>query len=149
MAMIGAARGAGGARDILFGDLTERDWQRILPMVQRLRFEPGTLLVEQGADDAAFYILTEGSVAVLAGASPETEISRIEAPSVFGEVAFFDAAPRSASVRALTEGSAIRVTRDAFLALSDWEPRIAQSMLMDLGRALAGRLRETTQSALR
>ncbi len=118
-------------------------------MIQRLRFQPGTLLVAQGDDDAAFYILTEGSVAVLAGDGAETEISRIAAPSVFGEVAFFDAAPRSASVRALTEGAAIRVTRDAFLALADWEPRIAQSMLMDLGRALAGRLRETTRNALR
>lgn len=149
MAAVDDGRAGQDAPAVLFADLSTQDWQRILPMLQRLRFRAGTLLLRKGAEDAAFYILTEGSVAVLPENHAETEIARIAAPSVFGEVAFFDEAPRSASVRALTDGAAIRVTRDAFGALSDWEPRIAQSILMDLGRALATRLRATTRDALR
>ena len=53
MSVIGAERGAGRPPDVLFGELTERDWQRVLPLMQRLRFQPGTLLVVQGDDDAA------------------------------------------------------------------------------------------------
>lgn len=107
------------------------------------------MIVRRGTLDASFYILTEGDVEVLADDDAVEVIARISAPSVFGEVAFFDEAPRSASVRAATEGGAIRVTRADFFALATWEPRVAQSLLMDLGRALATRLRHTTQAILR
>lgn len=71
-------------------------------------------------------------------------LATIPEGSVFGEISFFDGAPRSAAIRSRTQGSAIRVTRENFDTLAAWEPVIARKMLFDLGRVLAMRLRWTT-----
>ncbi|MCA1671302.1 MAG: cyclic nucleotide-binding domain-containing protein [Actinobacteria bacterium] len=63
--------------------------------------------------------------------------------SVFGELSFFDGRPRSALVRAVTDGQLLRLSFDAFEVLSAKEPVLARSVLLDLGRILAARLRST------
>ena len=68
-------------------------------------------------------------------------MSSIVEGSVFGEVAFFDRQPRSATIGALSDGSMARFTRDAFENLAAWEPVLARRILYELGHALAIRLR--------
>ena len=53
---------------------------------------------------------------------------------MFGEIAFFDGEPRSATIRALGDGSALRITRDRFDNLSGWNPVLARQILIDLGK---------------
>ena len=74
-------------------------------------------------------------------------LATITEGSVFGEIAFFDGAPRSATIRSRSTGSAVRVTRENFETLAAWEPTIARQLLFDLGRILAMRLRWTTGRA--
>jgi CRP-like cAMP-binding protein len=66
---------------------------------------------------------------------------------VFGEMAFFDGAPRSASVYALEQVEVLALHQDAFELLAAWRPRIALKLVMDLGRVLSLRLRQTNQRA--
>jgi CRP-like cAMP-binding protein len=73
----------------------------------------------------------------------------IEPLSIFGEQAFFDGYPRSASVVALTPGELYGIAPDAFEVLSARHPDIARIALLDLGRILSLRLREMTELALR
>jgi len=61
--------------------------------------------------------------------------------TVFGEMAFFDREPRSATVQATTSGTALRLTREAFERLAAWRPVLARRMLLELGRVVALRLR--------
>jgi len=63
---------------------------------------------------------------------------------VFGEQAFFDGLPRSASVRALSDGEVRSLTREAFAVLAAREPELARALLLDLGRILSLRLRQTS-----
>ena len=122
-------------------DLSEADWARILKLVETRRFRAGDDLIRAGDKDDSFYILTSGEVEVTIA---DKVLATIPEGSVFGEISFFDGAPRSAAIRAKTQGSAIRVTRENFDALAAWEPVIARKMLFDLGRILAMRLRWTT-----
>ncbi len=129
----------------LLGDISSDDWNRILKLVETRQFRAGEDLIRVGDKDDSFYILTIGEVnVVIDGADDEIVLATIGEGSVFGEIAFFDGAPRSATIRAQTPGTAVRVTRENFDALAAWEPVIARQLLFDLGRILSMRLRWTT-----
>jgi CRP/FNR family cyclic AMP-dependent transcriptional regulator len=127
---------------IFLADLSSQDWARILKIVSSRVFRPGEDLIRVGEKDDAFYILTQGEVDVTIG---DKVVATIAEGSVFGEISFFDGAVRSATIRAKTNGTAVRVTREDLDTLAAWEPEIARQMLFDLGRILAMRLRWTTR----
>jgi CRP/FNR family cyclic AMP-dependent transcriptional regulator len=129
---------------IFLADLSSDDWARMQKIVKSRLFRPGDDLIRAGDKDDSFYILTEGEVEVTIG---NKILATIAEGSVFGEISFFDGALRSATIRAKTKGSAIRVTREDLDSLAAWEPEISRKMLFDLGRILAMRLRWTTKLA--
>ena len=125
-------------------DLSSDDWARMRKIVKSRLFRAGDDLIRVGDKDDSFYILIEGEVEVSIG---DKVLATIPEGSVFGEIAFFDGALRSATIRAKTTGSAVRVTREDLDTLAAWEPAIARTLLFDLGRILAMRLRWTTKRA--
>lgn len=127
-------------------DLSEADWKKILSVVETRHFRKGDELVRLGDVDDSFYILSSGSVETLLpdGKGNWRALSVIPEGSVFGEIAFFDHGPRSATIRALESGTAIRVTRMNFDHLAAWEPALARTILVDLGKVLSLRLRWLT-----
>lgn len=138
----GSQESKGTLDEIVFlADLSPEEWARILKLLETRIFRKGDALIRSGEQDSSFYILADGEVEVTIG---DKVLAVISKGSVFGEIAFFDGAPRSATIRARTGGTAIRVTQDHFETLAAWEPLIARKLLFDLGRILAMRLRWTT-----
>ena len=68
--------------------------------------------------------------------------------SVLGEISFFDAAGRSALVKARTDGEVAELSHADFEALAREAPGLSRQILFDLGRTLARRLRATTQRSI-
>ncbi len=126
---------------VFLENISKSDWATILKLVETRQFRAGDNLIRAGDKDSSFYILTNGEVEVALG---DKILATIPEGSVFGEIAFFDGEPRSATIRATTNGKAIRVTRENFDTLAAWEPVIARQLLFDLGRIMAMRLRWTT-----
>ena len=129
-----------GARDqlVFLQGLTAKEWSKLYAFAEVRTFLAGEDLVRADDDDDAFYVMTAGSAQVLQGSKT---IGQIAEGAVFGEVAFFDRQPRSATIRALGPGSAARFSRASFEYLAAWEPVLARRMLYELGAALASRLR--------
>ena len=75
----------------------------------------------------------------------EGAFKTIDAPSVLGELAFFDGRPRSATLDALTDVEVVRLDVGAFDRLLEHAPDLAHSMLRDLARILALRLRMASE----
>ena len=121
-------------------DATASDWATIFSYAQVLEVSAGLALVQAGEDDRALYLLIDGTLGVRMPRE-ETAFKSIDAPSVVGELAFFDGAPRSATLDALTDVQVARFDLDCWRRLSDAEPALAEAMLMDLARILALRLR--------
>lgn len=146
-----AATGASSATDLIFlAGLPSEQWKKILAHAQLVHFHRGQDIIRAGDLDDGFYVLSQGQVdVVLRLKGKDGVLTTIPEGSVFGEVAFFDRAPRSATIRARTDGTAVCLTRAAFDRLSSWEPLLARSILIDLGRVLALRLRSTTQRSQR
>jgi CRP/FNR family cyclic AMP-dependent transcriptional regulator len=129
------------ADELLFmPDATAADWATVFSYAQVREVPAGLALVQAGEDDRALYLLTEGTVGVRMPRE-DTAFKSIDAPSVLGELAFFDGRPRSATLDALTDVQVVRLDRDCFKQLSAAEPALAEAMLMDLARVLALRLR--------
>jgi CRP-like cAMP-binding protein len=69
-------------------------------------------------------------------------LGRFPAGSLFGEVGFFDGAPRTATVRAEVSANVLRVTRDAFEQLRLSDAALATKLALELGRTVASHFRE-------
>jgi CRP/FNR family transcriptional regulator, cyclic AMP receptor protein len=127
--------------DLLFlPEATATDWATIFGYAEVREVSAGLALVQAGEEDRALYLLTEGTLGVRMPRE-ETAFKSIDAPSVVGELAFFDGAPRSATLDAVTDVQVVRIDTDGFRRLADAEPQLAEAMLMDLARILALRLR--------
>lgn len=138
------------ADDLVFlADHDDAAWRTLLSYTQTARFRAGDSVLHLGEIDRALYIITAGHLEVLIpqGRQGLRVFATVEAGSVVGEQQFFDGRPRSAMIRAVTDGEMLRLGFDSFGALSAREPTLARDLLLDLGRILAIRLRLTTTLA--
>src|SRR4051795_672232 len=137
--------GVGEARPdsfVLLAQFTSDEWAKLLAFTETLRFEPGDHLIRAGETERALYLITEGTLELLLPARDAPKPFRtIAAPSVLGEMAFFDEHPRSMTARARTAGEARRLSREAFESFAVREPALARTMLLDLARMLSLKLR--------
>ena len=127
--------------DLLFlPEATAADWATVFSYAEVLHVGAGLAVVQAGEHDRALYLLTDGAVGVRLPRD-EGSFKTIEAPSVLGELSFFDGYPRSATLEAATDVEVVRIDLAAFDRLHEHEPAIANLMLRDLARILALRLR--------
>src|SRR4051794_10321321 len=125
-------------------EATAADWAAIFAHAEVRTIGEGLALVQAGEDDRALYLLTEGTVGVRLPRD-EGAFKTIDAPSVLGELAFFDAQPRSATLDAVTDVEVVRLDTAAFDRLREHEPALAHAMLHGLARILALRLRMASE----
>ena len=131
--------------DLLFlPEATASDWATVFSHAEVRRVGAGLALVQAGEDDRALYLLTEGTVGVRLPRD-ESAFKTIDAPSVVGELAFFDGRPRSATLDAVTDVEVVRLDQEGFARLADAAPELAHAMLRDLARILALRLRMASE----
>ena len=138
-----------GVLTVLSG-LTDDDWKALVKYAQNINFKQGEMLLHSGETDNGVYILVSGRVEVIGKGrfGAEKSIAEIDEGSVFGELAFFDAQPRSAGIRAITDGDVLLITHAGFDQLAGWNPTLARQLLFELGRVLAYRFRRATASII-
>ena len=124
-------------------DATAADWAKVFSHAERLCITAGLAVLQAGERDRALYLITEGTLAVRLPRA-ETAFKEIDAPAVVGELAFFDGGTRSATLEAVTDVEGARLDAAGFERLSAEEPDLARTMLLELGRVLAGRLRRAS-----
>lgn len=130
---------AADASPVIFDNLTEDDWNRLVDVSKLLEFREGQTLLEDGDSDDSVYIIIDGEVEVLA---KKGVIAKIGEGSAFGEIAFFDRQPRTAAVRAVSDGRALAFGRVSLDKLERLDPRLACRVCLELGRLLAIRNRK-------
>ncbi|MFN2504076.1 MAG: Crp/Fnr family transcriptional regulator [Acidimicrobiales bacterium] len=124
---------------------SDEDWALIRRHSETRRFLPGDVVISAGESDRALYIVVDGTLQVVRSSGfrgRTTEVARTIHPgSVIGEMAFLDGKPRSALVQAVSEAHLMRLSFDSFEVLAAKDPALARSILLDLGRILADRIR--------
>lgn len=113
------------------------------------RLEPvvvpgGSVLVREGDEPDALYIVVAGrfSVEVAASAEPVAEIGN---GATIGEIAFFAGGTRTATCRAIRDSVVLRLTRADFDEISRKSPAIWSNITATLAQRLAAETRKSAQ----
>jgi ABC-type bacteriocin/lantibiotic exporter with double-glycine peptidase domain/CRP-like cAMP-binding protein len=107
--------------------------EELRPLVCRMfrhgHFAFGDEIVREGDEPDSLYVLTSGSARVVIRRNDaDVMLGRLDAGSVFGEAALMAGARRTATVRASEDVEVLRLPREAFDALVDLHPEIAEAL---------------------
>nr|WP_240953374.1 cyclic nucleotide-binding domain-containing protein [Sneathiella chinensis] len=109
---------------------------------ERVTFQPGDLVCEQGTMGDAAYVIISGKADVQVNTpSGRMTVATLSKNDVVGEIAILINIPRTATIQAATELTTLRITKDLFLRLIREFPEMSIEMM----RVLAERLVRTTE----
>ena len=123
----------------LFAALDRVARARLASCLEPLAVRAGEDVVRQGDAADGLYIVASGALGVYA-CSPdglaETRLGVLRPGDCFGEMALLTDEPRSATVRAETDGELLRLERGRFIDLTRREPEVALAVAATLSRRL-------------
>ena len=122
----------------LFSQLSRKDLKRLAKGTVTRQFGKGAVIVKEGDQAIAFYLMRSGRAEVVKGAEGSSPriLNTVGPGDFFGEMALLDGYLRSASVRALEDTECLVLSRWDFLAELRSTPSIAVQMLPILSRRL-------------
>jgi signal transduction histidine kinase len=129
----------------LFEDLQEEDLDQLYPMTEVRSIPRGEWLIEEGEQGDACYIILDGEFEVSRKVGQQEAImATLKSGEITGEMALLDQAPRSASVRALTDSRVLAISLAAFRTLLSCSPAASISVL----KKVTARLRSTESTLM-
>jgi CRP/FNR family transcriptional regulator, cyclic AMP receptor protein len=122
----------------LFRQVAETDLQALAQMVHARDFPKGNVILSQGDEGQALFLIRRGQVkvSVLAEDGREVILSVLGPGSFFGEMALLDDEPRSAHVIAMEDTTILQLRREDFRNRLKAAPELAVSLLRELSRRL-------------
>ncbi len=99
-----------------------------------------TLFMQGDPGDAAFVILSGRADVLVDGPSGPIRVAELEKNAIVGEIAILCDVARTATVKAVTQVEALRISKDNFFKLLTDFPE----MTIEMVRVLADRLTQTT-----
>jgi CRP/FNR family transcriptional regulator len=127
------------ARVDLFSTLNKKELQELTKSCQERSYPAGTTILSQGDTGVGLYVLKSGKVRVIQANNPdraETELAVVGPGDVLGEMALLDDLPRSASVVAIDDVTALLLPIWEFRSILRSHPDIALKLLAVLSRRL-------------
>lgn len=121
----------------LFAGATAGTLERLAESAQLQREPAGTMIISQGDEADALWVLADGSLTITATVDGgERRLPTVSAPGYVGELGLLHAAPRSATVTTAVECELLRIDAADFRSALDDAP-VSASMLTVAGERLA------------
>jgi CRP-like cAMP-binding protein len=98
-----------------------------------VEIHPGEILFEKGDKAIAVYVVKSGTLEIFDG---EIVYEAVGPGDLIGEMALIDEAPRSASIRAVTESEIIPIDAKRFITMVERTPTFAIRVMRVLVRRL-------------
>jgi len=127
----------------IFAHLSYNELVRVVGLTSLKQIPASTLFIQEGQPGDELYVVLAGEVEVLKG---DDRLAELGAGVHLGEMAMVDSAPRSASVRALSDVTLLVMGRTEFFGLIRAEPVIASKLLWSFVQVLSTRLRDTNEA---
>jgi len=126
----------------LFATLDEAAAARLVRHVGRRRYRAAEVIFHEGDPADRLHVIDRGRVRIIVASEDGREgtLAVLAAGDAFGELAFLDGAPRSATAIALEPTQTVTLDRSGFEALLDEDPAIRRAVLA----TIAGWLRRLT-----
>ncbi len=114
---------------------------------ERLAYEAGQTLCHQGDPGDAAYVIIDGAADVLVETpNGPLKVAHLAKNAIVGEIAILCDMPRTATVRAATPLSALKIKKEQFLKLVTEFPDLSIEMLRELASRLAATTAELTEA---
>ena len=128
----------------LFGDLKTFQWNELVKIAKERQYKAGDPIFKEGDASTELYMVVEGEVEITLKIAPQladTSVYQVKQNDIFGEFAFVDPKPRSASAWSKTDAVLAVITKDDFEELTKKFPRIGLNFYRSLVNLLSDRLR--------
>lgn len=125
----------------IFSGLTTRELSVIELATDEVEVRAGDVIVSEGDEGHDFYLISSGQASVTRGGK---RVATLGPSQYFGELSLLDGAPRSATVRADTDMSLVKLHDREFSAVLDEWPGVAHKLLVQM----AARLRAADDEAV-
>jgi CRP/FNR family transcriptional regulator, cyclic AMP receptor protein len=127
----------------IFQGFTVDEYEQVLQLLEQRTYPKGEIILHEGRTSQALWIVVKGSceVAKRNRKKDEKQLATLEPGNFFGEMSFFQKAPHSATVRALTEVRVMRLSRESYDKLPDRCPSAAYKITLAVVSLMAQRLR--------
>ena len=130
----------------IFGAIREDALRFLLAQAQVVAVAAGKYFFREGDDAQGMFVLEAGRAAVLKHwQGRKYKLHEFGRGDCFGEMALMDLMPRSASVKALEDCSAIEVRPDHLMRLFERDVEQFALIQMNMGREVCRRLRATDE----
>jgi CRP-like cAMP-binding protein len=127
----------------VFGGVRAEVLELVLRQSRTVSAVPGSYLVREGDPAESMFVLLSGTAAVTQRTSAGEATRRVlHAGECFGEMSLMDLSPRSASVRALEECTALEVSAACLLEVYAHDVEQFAIIEMNMGREASRRLRD-------
>ena len=124
----------------IFTDLKVNELAAIATIAKEVKHAENEVVIEEGDLGDSLFLIVEGEVAVIKNFNKEDEVllATLGPGEYFGEMALFEAKPRSATIKTLQPSQFLFLDKEEFADLVEEYPKIA----LNMGRVLSNRLRE-------
>jgi CRP-like cAMP-binding protein len=130
----------------IFGAIREDVLRSLLEQASVVAVPAGGYFFREGDDAQGMFVLEAGCAAVLKGWQGRNyKLHEFHRGDCFGEMALMDLMPRSASVKALEDCSAIELRPDHLMRLFERDVEQFALIQMNMGREVCRRLRVTDE----
>ncbi len=134
----------------VFADLSDAECDAVGAVFKPMKVAAGGTLFKEGDPGAAMLLVVQGTLAVKVKtpAGTEENVRKVGPGDTLGELSFFDAKPRSATVTALENAGLFAFTREAMRTLRAEQPRVASAIYRGILKDITHRLRDLADKSI-
>ena len=127
----------------IFNGMTLDERGQVLERLEHLCFSEGETILREGKSTQYLWIIVRGRCQVVKATNTgDRELAVLESCAIFGEMSFFNPAPHSASVRAVTNVEIMRLSRESYDELEKTGSTAAARIAVNTVKVLAERLQQ-------
>jgi len=132
----------------LFRGLNQEETDALAEAASGWECRKGQFVFKEGDDSDVLYIVKSGKAAAIisTGILVNHTLATFGPGDIFGELAFIERHPRTASIKCLEHSELVAITRDDFRRLGQSHPNVQRIILKNIARVLAQRLRAANNS---
>ncbi|MCG8572251.1 MAG: ATP-binding protein [Spirochaetes bacterium] len=127
----------------IFESLPKEDHEKIAKVTEVIKYKKGNIIFKENELADAFYIIVEGEVEILKeGKDVQEVLAKKKSYDVFGEMAVIDELPRSATIRAHSDITLLKIEKDNFTSLLKDFSHIS----LEISRSICQTVRNTNKT---
>lgn len=128
----------------IFSELKSSEWAELSKIIEEKDYVEGDIIFNQGDKSTELYILKKGLIELQIKIAPqlaESTVYTVKEHDLFGEFAFIDPKPRSATARCMKDSTVEIIKKEDFDELTKNFPNIGLNFYKNIAKLLSERLR--------